>query len=65
MLLQALHVQIEMKNVNLQITLRVQNGVGTLFPLARLILSLYLTCSLRVMVRFAVLEFTLPLSALT
>jgi len=28
MLLQALHVEIEMKNVNLQVTLLVQKGVG-------------------------------------
>jgi len=32
MLLQALHVEIEMKNVNLQETLLVQKGVGKLFP---------------------------------
>jgi len=32
MLLQALHVEIEMKNRNLQVTLLVQNGVGTPFP---------------------------------
>jgi len=32
MLLQALHVEIEMKNVNLQVTLLVQKGVGTPFP---------------------------------
>jgi len=33
MLLQALHVEIEMKNVNLQVTLLLQKGVGTPFPL--------------------------------
>ena len=32
MLLQALH-EIEMKNVNLQVTLLLQKGVGTPFPL--------------------------------
>jgi len=32
MLLQALHVEIQMKNLNLQITLLVQKGVGTPFP---------------------------------
>jgi len=32
MLLQALHVEIEMKNPNLQVTLLVQKGVGTPFP---------------------------------
>jgi len=32
MLLQALHVEIEMKNLNLQVTLPVQKGVGTPFP---------------------------------
>jgi len=31
MLLQALHVEIEMKNPNLQVTLLVQKGVGTPF----------------------------------
>jgi len=31
MLLQALHVQIEMKNLNLQVTLLVQKGVRTPF----------------------------------
>jgi len=33
MLLQALKVKIEMKNVNLQATLLMQKGVGTPFPL--------------------------------
>jgi len=32
MLLQALHVEIEMENLNLQVTLLVQKGVGTPFP---------------------------------
>jgi len=32
MLLQALHVEIQMKNLNLQVTLLVQKGVGTSFP---------------------------------
>jgi len=32
MLLQALHVEIEMKNLNLQVTWLVQKGVGTSFP---------------------------------
>jgi len=32
MLLQALHVEIEMKNLNLQVTLLVQKGVRTPFP---------------------------------
>ena len=32
MLLQALHVEIEMKNLNLQVTLGVQKSVGTPFP---------------------------------
>jgi len=32
MLLQALHVEIEMKNLNLQVTLLVQKGVGRPFP---------------------------------
>jgi len=32
MLLQAQHVETEMKNLNIQVTLLVQNGVGTLFP---------------------------------
>jgi len=32
MLLHALHVEIEMKNLNLQVTLLVQKGVGTPFP---------------------------------
>jgi len=32
MLLLALHVEIEMKNVNLHVTLLVQKGVGTPFP---------------------------------
>jgi len=32
MLLQALRVEIEMKNLNLQVTSLVQKGVGTLFP---------------------------------
>jgi len=32
MLLQALHVEIEMKNLNLQVTLLVHKGVGTPFP---------------------------------
>jgi len=31
LLLQALHVEIEMKNLNLQVTLLVQKGVGTPF----------------------------------
>jgi len=31
MLLQALHVEIDMKNRNLQVTLLVQKGVGTPF----------------------------------
>jgi len=31
MLLQALHVEIEMKNLNLQVTFLVQKGVGTPF----------------------------------
>jgi len=32
MLLQALHVEIEMKNLNLQVTLPVRKGLGTAFP---------------------------------
>jgi len=32
MLLQELHVKIEIKNINLQVTLRVQKCVGTPFP---------------------------------
>jgi len=32
MLLQALHVEIEMKNIDLQVTLLVHKGVGTPFP---------------------------------
>jgi len=32
MLLQALRVETEMKNLNFQVTLLVQKGVGTLFP---------------------------------
>jgi len=32
MLLQALHVEIEMKDLNLQVTLLAQKGVGTPFP---------------------------------
>jgi len=32
MLLQALHVEIEMKNQNLQVTLLAQKAAGTLFP---------------------------------
>jgi len=32
MLLRALHVEIEMKNLNLQVTLLVQKAVGTSFP---------------------------------
>jgi len=32
MLLQVLHVEIQMKNINLQVTLPVQKGVGTPFP---------------------------------
>jgi len=32
MLLQALHVEIEMNNLNLQVTLLVQKGVGAPFP---------------------------------
>jgi len=32
MLLQALHVEIEMKNLNFQVTLVVQKRVGTPFP---------------------------------
>jgi len=32
MLLQALHAAIESKNLNLQVTLLVQKGVGTPFP---------------------------------
>ena len=32
MLLYALHIEIEMKNLNLQVTLLVQKGVGTSFP---------------------------------
>jgi len=32
MLLQVLHVEIEMKNINLQVTLLVQKGAGTPFP---------------------------------
>jgi len=32
MLLQALHVESEMKNLNFQVTLLVQNGVRTPFP---------------------------------
>jgi len=32
MLFQALHGEIEMKNINLQVTLLVQNGVGMPFP---------------------------------
>ena len=32
MLLQVLHVEIEMKNINLQVTWLVQKGVGTSFP---------------------------------
>jgi len=32
MLLQALHVETEMKNLNYQVTLLVQKGVGTPFP---------------------------------
>jgi len=33
MLLQVLHVEIDMKNLNLQVTLLVQKGVVTPFPL--------------------------------
>ena len=33
MLFQALHVEIKMTNLNLQVTLLVQKGVGTSFPL--------------------------------
>jgi len=32
MLLQALHVEIEIKNLNLQVTLLLQKSVGTSFP---------------------------------
>jgi len=32
MLIQMLHVEIEMKNLNLQVTLLVQKSVGTPFP---------------------------------
>jgi len=32
MLLQALHAEFEMKNLNLQVTLLAQKGVGTPFP---------------------------------
>jgi len=32
MLLQALHAEIEMKNLNLQVTLLVQKAVGTSYP---------------------------------
>ena len=32
MLLQALHLEIDMKNLNLQVALLVQKGVGTPFP---------------------------------
>jgi len=32
MLFQALHVEIEMKNLNLQVTLVVRKGVGTPLP---------------------------------
>jgi len=44
MLLQALHVETEMKNLNLQVTLRVQKGVGTRFhPTTPLVLGQDLT----------------------
>ena len=33
MLLQALHAEIEMKNLNLQVMLLVQKAVGTSFPI--------------------------------
>jgi len=44
MLLQALRVEIEMKNLNLQATFLVQNSVGTRsHPTTRLVLSLLST----------------------
>jgi len=46
MLFQALHVEIEMKNLNLQVTLLVQKGVGTPFlPTTPLLAGLMLISS--------------------
>jgi len=48
MLLQALHVEIETKNLNLQVTLLVQKGVGTTVVLTVLRVSLIKVVSMTV-----------------